>query len=292
MCYGCAAAVSVSSATLMVCPALDPPWQRPTMSTDSQRTSTIFPLPSSPHCAPSTTRAPFGAAFGGIDDSERQVGKHTREGERGASARVSAATIFHFAAPKRPALWLRACIRTNMKGMPARMHPHAGANGLPAVRSGKGGAAREGSDEESQLASVWQVQSRVPRHVARAPTQGGARASVGGAGTRALGAAPFSPHLRGSLLERDPSEDGILLKSKATPTAIRGGDGLRHHLHRPGRRAHRLHAADRRVRPPRITVRVARRADRQVSATTPTPVLALRAPCPMPATRTSRPPPP
>ena len=72
----------------------------------------------------------------------------------------------------------------------------------------------KGSDEESQLASVWQVQSRVPRHVARSPTQGGASASVGGADTRALGAAPFSPHLRGSRSSETRARTGFFLSQR------------------------------------------------------------------------------
>ena len=39
----------------MVCPALLPPAQRAHISTSDERISTSFPLPSSPHCAPSTT---------------------------------------------------------------------------------------------------------------------------------------------------------------------------------------------------------------------------------------------
>src|SRR6478609_4926702 len=38
-----------------VCPALWPPWNRTTMSACSESQSTILPLPSSPHWAPTTT---------------------------------------------------------------------------------------------------------------------------------------------------------------------------------------------------------------------------------------------
>src|SRR5690606_26267137 len=38
-----------------VWPALCPPWKRATMSACSQSQSTILPLPSSPHWAPTTT---------------------------------------------------------------------------------------------------------------------------------------------------------------------------------------------------------------------------------------------
>ena len=38
--------------TLIVCPALCPPWKRQTAKTSSLRASTIFPLPSSPHWRP------------------------------------------------------------------------------------------------------------------------------------------------------------------------------------------------------------------------------------------------
>src|SRR5205085_12517897 len=38
-----------------VCPALWPPWKRTTMSASSESQSTILPLPSSPHWAPTTT---------------------------------------------------------------------------------------------------------------------------------------------------------------------------------------------------------------------------------------------
>ena len=38
-----------------VCPALCPPWKRTTPSTSSVSQSTILPLPSSPHCVPTTT---------------------------------------------------------------------------------------------------------------------------------------------------------------------------------------------------------------------------------------------
>src|SRR5262249_27419319 len=41
----------------MVCPALLPPWYRATTSLRSARRSTTFPLPSSPHWAPTTTVA-------------------------------------------------------------------------------------------------------------------------------------------------------------------------------------------------------------------------------------------
>ena len=37
---------------MTVCPAFAPPWYRATMSTSSLKWSTIFPFPSSPHCAP------------------------------------------------------------------------------------------------------------------------------------------------------------------------------------------------------------------------------------------------
>src|SRR3954466_6739931 len=40
--------------TYTVCPALWPPWYRATNENCGVRRSTIFPLPSSPHCAPST----------------------------------------------------------------------------------------------------------------------------------------------------------------------------------------------------------------------------------------------
>src|SRR3954469_8385284 len=43
------------SAMWTVCPALAPPWYRTTQSARSARTSTSLPLPSSPHCAPTTT---------------------------------------------------------------------------------------------------------------------------------------------------------------------------------------------------------------------------------------------
>src|SRR5207247_5289474 len=38
-----------------VWPAFAPPWYRTTRSALSASTSTIFPFPSSPHCAPTTT---------------------------------------------------------------------------------------------------------------------------------------------------------------------------------------------------------------------------------------------
>jgi hypothetical protein len=38
----------------MVCPALFPPAKRAQMSTSAESMSTSLPLPSSPHCAPST----------------------------------------------------------------------------------------------------------------------------------------------------------------------------------------------------------------------------------------------
>ena len=41
--------------TTMVCPALLPPAQRAHTSTSADRMSTSLPLPSSPHCEPSTT---------------------------------------------------------------------------------------------------------------------------------------------------------------------------------------------------------------------------------------------
>src|SRR5947208_1189788 len=43
------------AAVCTVCPALAPPWYRTTRSARSARTSTILPLPSSPHWAPTTT---------------------------------------------------------------------------------------------------------------------------------------------------------------------------------------------------------------------------------------------
>lgn len=50
--------------TTTVCPALLPPWQRLMMSASVASRSTTLPLPSSPHCAPSTTvtREPVAAA--------------------------------------------------------------------------------------------------------------------------------------------------------------------------------------------------------------------------------------
>src|SRR5215468_4097523 len=44
-----------------VWPALWPPWKRTTMSACSESQSTILPLPSSPHCEPTTTT--FAMAF-------------------------------------------------------------------------------------------------------------------------------------------------------------------------------------------------------------------------------------
>src|SRR5438874_630019 len=41
--------------TTKVCPALAPPWKRTTTSAQEVKRSTIFPLPSSPHCAPTIT---------------------------------------------------------------------------------------------------------------------------------------------------------------------------------------------------------------------------------------------
>src|SRR5215471_15358666 len=42
-----------------VCPALWPPWKRTTISARSDSQSTILPLPSSPHCDPTTTTLPM-----------------------------------------------------------------------------------------------------------------------------------------------------------------------------------------------------------------------------------------
>src|SRR5690348_1985318 len=39
------------------CPALLPPWKRTTKSAPIESSSTILPLPSSPHCAPMTATA-------------------------------------------------------------------------------------------------------------------------------------------------------------------------------------------------------------------------------------------
>src|SRR5512132_1434659 len=44
-----------SRPTTTVWPALLPPWKRTTTFTCGVMTSTTFPLPSSPHCAPTTT---------------------------------------------------------------------------------------------------------------------------------------------------------------------------------------------------------------------------------------------
>src|SRR5512140_1181452 len=41
--------------TTSVCPALAPPWKRTTTSAQEVKRSTIFPCPSSPHCAPMIT---------------------------------------------------------------------------------------------------------------------------------------------------------------------------------------------------------------------------------------------
>src|SRR3954470_23065942 len=41
--------------TTSVCPAFAPPWKRTTTSAHEVKRSTIFPLPSSPHCAPTLT---------------------------------------------------------------------------------------------------------------------------------------------------------------------------------------------------------------------------------------------
>src|SRR5437867_11111968 len=46
----------VSRALTTVWPALDPPWKRTTTSASRARMSTILPLPSSPHCVPTTMR--------------------------------------------------------------------------------------------------------------------------------------------------------------------------------------------------------------------------------------------
>ena len=45
-----------------VCPALCPPWKRAITSARSESQSTILPLPSSPHCAPTTTTLPMSGA--------------------------------------------------------------------------------------------------------------------------------------------------------------------------------------------------------------------------------------
>src|SRR4051812_8766610 len=45
--------------TTSVCPALWPPWKRTTTSARSDSQSTILPLPSSPHCAPTTATLPM-----------------------------------------------------------------------------------------------------------------------------------------------------------------------------------------------------------------------------------------
>src|SRR6478609_6577501 len=42
-----------------VWPALWPPWKRTTTSARSESQSTILPLPSSPHCAPTTATLPM-----------------------------------------------------------------------------------------------------------------------------------------------------------------------------------------------------------------------------------------
>src|SRR6476646_2116229 len=52
--------LNVSSPRTMVWPALFPPWKRATTSARSARRSTTLPLPSSPHCAPTTTVSGIG----------------------------------------------------------------------------------------------------------------------------------------------------------------------------------------------------------------------------------------
>ena len=47
--------MKVVPSTTSVWPALWPPWKRTTTSARSDSQSTIFPLPSSPHCEPTTT---------------------------------------------------------------------------------------------------------------------------------------------------------------------------------------------------------------------------------------------
>ena len=49
--------------TMTVCPALSPPWKRTIISAFSAKTSTIFPLPSSPHWVPTTTWLDIRASF-------------------------------------------------------------------------------------------------------------------------------------------------------------------------------------------------------------------------------------
>src|SRR5215218_3216824 len=57
--------------TTSVCPALWPPWKRTTTSARCDSQSTIFPLPSSPHWAPTTATLAISVSCSGVLPSDR-----------------------------------------------------------------------------------------------------------------------------------------------------------------------------------------------------------------------------
>src|SRR5207244_9104315 len=67
----------VQTCALPICPALLPPWLRTTISTFAVSTSIIFPLPSSPHCAP--TKIVLAIAIG---NGQKIFPMHPRSEER------------------------------------------------------------------------------------------------------------------------------------------------------------------------------------------------------------------
>src|SRR5688500_20168557 len=79
--------LNVSPSATIVCPALAPPWKRHTTSDCCASRSTILPLPSSPHCAPTMTvegtRHSVPERGDGRRDEcrseERRVGKGSRQ---------------------------------------------------------------------------------------------------------------------------------------------------------------------------------------------------------------------
>ena len=134
--------------TTSVCPALCPPWKRTTTSARLASQSTILPLPSSPHWAPTTVTLAKDGAFLRAGKPGAALGGAARQGKRlGRFARPSATAAtwrrMHDPALTRAIAWQGAvnaaynrralaldpparCMRSRVKGASGGSNPDAG----------------------------------------------------------------------------------------------------------------------------------------------------------------------
>src|SRR3712207_6376792 len=88
-----------------VWPALWPPWNRTTTSACSESQSTILPLPSSPHWAPTTTTVAIAASYekprrkAGVGVSKNLAGSHGRSRRGGQGAHIARPASRQLAGP-------------------------------------------------------------------------------------------------------------------------------------------------------------------------------------------------